>query len=171
MSALGTRQWVIPEGYIPEKGAGSGPEMTSHETACILNTSDETAKIQIVVFFADRDPVGPYRIEVPPRRTLRLRFNELEHPKPIPRGTDYASVIRSSVPIVVQHTRFDSRQLPDRHGACTCRLHSDRSPNALRAAPIIAVNGAPNVARGRASDQVLARWSNGPCARGDRTAK
>jgi hypothetical protein len=30
--------------------------------------------------------------------------------KPIPRGTDFASVIRSDVPIVVQHTRLDSRQ-------------------------------------------------------------
>ena len=28
----------------------------------------------------------------------------------LPRATDYASVIRSSVPIVVQHTRLDSRQ-------------------------------------------------------------
>jgi hypothetical protein len=28
----------------------------------------------------------------------------------VPLGTDYASVIRSDVPIVVQHTRLDSRQ-------------------------------------------------------------
>jgi hypothetical protein len=31
-------------------------------------------------------------------------------PEPIPRATDYASVIHSDVPIVVQHTRLDSRQ-------------------------------------------------------------
>jgi hypothetical protein len=30
--------------------------------------------------------------------------------EPIPRGTDYSSVITSDVPIVVQHTRLDSRQ-------------------------------------------------------------
>ena len=30
--------------------------------------------------------------------------------EPIPTDTDYASVIDSSVPIVVQHTRLDSRQ-------------------------------------------------------------
>ena len=29
---------------------------------------------------------------------------------PIPKDTDYASVIESDVPIVVQHTRLDSRQ-------------------------------------------------------------
>jgi hypothetical protein len=31
-------------------------------------------------------------------------------PEPIPRDTDYASVISSDVPIVVQHSRLDSRQ-------------------------------------------------------------
>lgn len=38
------------------------------------------------------------------------RFNDLREPAPIPHGTDYASVIESSVPVVVQHTRLDSRQ-------------------------------------------------------------
>jgi hypothetical protein len=31
-------------------------------------------------------------------------------PEPVPRDTDYASVIESDVPIVVQHTRLDSHQ-------------------------------------------------------------
>jgi hypothetical protein len=31
-------------------------------------------------------------------------------PAPLPRGTDFASVIRSDRPVVVQHTRLDSRQ-------------------------------------------------------------
>ena len=44
------------------------------------------------------------------RRTLHLRFNDLQEPEPIPLGVDYASVIESDVPIVVQHTRLDSRQ-------------------------------------------------------------
>lgn len=83
--------------------------MLSHETACILNAGDETAHIEITLYFADRDPVGPYRVEVPARRTCHLRFNDLKDP-PVPRDTDYASVIRASVPIVVQHTRLDSRQ-------------------------------------------------------------
>jgi hypothetical protein len=34
----------------------------------------------------------------------------LEDPEPVPRDTDYASVIESDVPIVVQHTRLDFRQ-------------------------------------------------------------
>ena len=31
-------------------------------------------------------------------------------PSPIPRDTDYSTLIESDVPIVVQHTRLDSRQ-------------------------------------------------------------
>lgn len=37
-------------------------------------------------------------------------FNDLTDPEQISRGTDYASVIASDVPIVIQHTRLDSRQ-------------------------------------------------------------
>ncbi len=59
---------------------------------------------------ATASPSGPYRVTVPPRRTRHVRFNDLDDPEPIPRGTDYASVIESDVPVVVQHTRLDSRQ-------------------------------------------------------------
>jgi len=110
MQPLGKRRWVIAEGYIPAESTGPAPAMTSHETACILNTSDETADVTITIFFADREPAGPYRLSVPARRTKHLRFNDLERPEKIPLGRDYASVIESSVPIVVQHTRLDSRQ-------------------------------------------------------------
>jgi hypothetical protein len=107
---IGHRRWTIAEGYIPGRSTGPEPEMTSHETACLLNASDEEARVEITVYFEDRDPAGPYRLTVPPRRTKHVWFNELEDPEPIPTDTDYASVIESSVPIVVQHTRLDSRQ-------------------------------------------------------------
>lgn len=111
MSApLGRRRWVIAEGYIPSYGQGPQPEFTSHETACMLNTGDTDAHVVITVYFSDREPVGPFRVVVPARRTKHLRFNELSDPDEIPKGTDYASVIEADVPIVVQHTRLDSRQ-------------------------------------------------------------
>jgi hypothetical protein len=84
--------------------------MTSHETVCLLNASDQEAHIEITIYYSDRDPVGPYRVSVPAKRTRHVRFNDLKDPEPIPRGTDYASIIESDVPIVVQHTRLDSRQ-------------------------------------------------------------
>jgi hypothetical protein len=84
--------------------------MISHETLCLLNTSDNDADVRITVYFADREPVGPYRLSVPARRTKHLRFNELSDPAPMPLDTDYATVVESTVPIVVQQTRLDSRQ-------------------------------------------------------------
>lgn len=109
-AAIGHRRWAIAEGYIPGWSNGPEPEFTSHETACILNASDEEAHVTITVFFADREPVGPYRLTVPARRTVHQRFNELTDPEPIPKELTYASVIESDVPVVVQHTRLDSRQ-------------------------------------------------------------
>jgi hypothetical protein len=109
-ATIGRRRWAIAEGYIPGASHGPEPQMTSHETACLLNPGDLDAKVRITVFFSDREPVGPYAVIVPARRTRHVRFNELEDPEPIPRDTDYASVIESDVPIVVQHTRLDSRQ-------------------------------------------------------------
>lgn len=111
MPLIGRRTWAIAEGYIPPVSTGTSREMTSHETACILNAGDQDAAIVITVFFTDREPAGPYRVTVPARRTFHLRFNDLTDPEPIPHGTDYASMIESDVPVIVQHTRLDSRQV------------------------------------------------------------
>lgn len=107
---IGNTRWAIAEGYIPAGSTGPEPQFTSHETACLLNTSDQDAHVEITIYFSDREPAGPYRVTVPARRTLHLRFNSLTDPEPIPLDTDYASVIESDIPIVVQHTRLDSRQ-------------------------------------------------------------
>ncbi len=103
-------RWALAEGYIPRESHGPAPQMTSHETVCLLNTSAQEALVRITIYFADREPVGPYRVTVPARRTKHVRFNDLTDPAPIPVDTDYASLIESNVPIVVQHTRLDSRQ-------------------------------------------------------------
>jgi hypothetical protein len=110
METLGHRRWAIAEGYIPSQSSFTEPALVSHETACILNCGDRTAEVRITIFFADRDPVGPYLVTVAARRTLHLRFNDLHDPEPIPRDTAYSSVFESSMPIVVQHTRLDSRR-------------------------------------------------------------
>ncbi|MFN3348717.1 sensory rhodopsin transducer [Pseudorhodoplanes sp.] len=109
MSAIGKTRWAIPEGYIPSQSISQDRALLSHETACILNAGDREANIRLTAYFANREPVV-YRVVVPPRRTLHLRFNDLTDPEPIPLDTDYASVFESDVPIVVQHTRLDSRR-------------------------------------------------------------
>lgn len=110
MEHIGKKRWAIAEGYIPSVSHGPEPEMTSHETACVLNASDRDAALEIFIYFSDRDPLGPYYEEVPAKRTKHIRYNDLKGAEPIPLDTDYASVIISSVPVVIQHTRLDSRQ-------------------------------------------------------------
>ena len=109
-NAIGRRRWAIAEGYLPGWSNGPEPELASHETCCILNATDETAHVTLWIYYEDREPVGPYEVEVAARRTKHLRFNELDDPEKIAKDTPYASVIESDVPIVVQHTRLDSRQ-------------------------------------------------------------
>jgi hypothetical protein len=110
MTEVGRRLWAIAEGYIPPASTSDTRELTSHETMCLLNAGKAPAHVEIMIYFADRAPAGPYRIEVPAERTRHVRFNDLKDPAPVPVNTDFSSVISSDVPIVVQHTRLDSRQ-------------------------------------------------------------
>jgi hypothetical protein len=107
---IGKKIWAIAEGYIPPWSQGPEPQMTSHETACILNANDKEAHIELTIYYSDRNPSGPYHITVLPKRTLHLRFNDLNSPEEIPLGTDYSSVFISDIPVIIQHTRLDSRQ-------------------------------------------------------------
>ena len=110
MEKIGRTHWAIAEGYIPSQSSFSEPALASHETACILNAGDRDAQVRITIYFANREPIGPYRVTVAARRTLHLKFNDLTDPAPIPRDTDYASVFEADVPIIVQHTRLDFRR-------------------------------------------------------------
>ncbi|MEO7986449.1 MAG: sensory rhodopsin transducer [Gemmatimonadales bacterium] len=109
-SPPGHTRWIIADGYIPPQSTGDTRQLVSHDAICILNAGDRDGQVRIMIYFADREPAGPYRFTVAARRTRHVRFNELSDPAPVPRDTDYASVIESDVPIVVQHTRLDSRQ-------------------------------------------------------------
>ena len=52
--------------------------------------------------------MGPYPLTVAPHRVRQVRFNDLIDPQAMPLGVDYAVVIESNVPIVVQFTRHDT---------------------------------------------------------------
>jgi hypothetical protein len=108
--AFGHHWWAVPEGYIPGWSHGPSPAMTSHDTLCILNTGDTAANLRLTVYFEDREPVGPYVLDVPARRTRHVRLNDLTDPSRIPLETAFSTVIESDVPVIVQYTRLDSRQ-------------------------------------------------------------
>jgi hypothetical protein len=44
-------------GYVPSWSNGPNPQFTSHETACILNVSEEEAHDEITIF-SHREPVS-----------------------------------------------------------------------------------------------------------------
>jgi hypothetical protein len=82
--------------------------MTSRDELRLLNAGEKEASVEITVVYTDREPIGPYRIEVEARRVRRVRVNDLIDPLPVPLETDYALTIESTAPIVVQFTRVDT---------------------------------------------------------------
>jgi hypothetical protein len=108
VEGIGKRLWAIPEGYIPSGSVSQTRELVSHEAVCLLNTGDEESEVTITMFFADREPAGPYRVNVGSRRTKQRALQRFSRP-----GTrsprHRRRLIEASVPIVVQQTRLDSR--------------------------------------------------------------
>jgi hypothetical protein len=102
----GARVWLVPDGFIPEESSGS---QESHEAICVLNTSEEEARISISFYFEDREPVKDVAVVVPPERTRHIRTDGM-HEAEIPRGVPYAIRIESSVPVTVQYSRMDTTQ-------------------------------------------------------------
>ncbi len=101
---------MIADGYIPPESTGPAPAMTSHDSVCMLNAGPVDAVVEIAVYFTDRPPAGPYVLQVASQRAHHQRINDLREPESIPVGVDYSLVLSSTEPIVVQHTRLDSRQ-------------------------------------------------------------
>lgn len=78
--SVGRLWWAIAEGYIPAESTGPEREMQSHETVCVLNANDQEAHVRITIYFSDQEPLGPYLLNVGPRRTKHVRFNNLNDP-------------------------------------------------------------------------------------------
>jgi len=106
---IGRKRRAIAEGYIPGWSQGPALVMASHETVGILPTPDRDTHKEITGFYANRVPVGAYHIIVRACRTKPGRLNALADPEPISPAVNYASVIESDVPLVVQYLRLDSR--------------------------------------------------------------
>lgn len=109
-AAVGTTCWAVGDGWIPPYSTGDDPALRSHESLCLLNAGDTDARVEIRLYFADRGPAGPYPVIVPAGRVRHVTLNDLTDPEPVPIATDFSALISSSGPIVVQHTRLDSRQ-------------------------------------------------------------
>ena len=52
MKAYGKKTWLIPDTYLNSISKNKNP---SHESICVLNTSDVDAKIKLTLFFEDKE--------------------------------------------------------------------------------------------------------------------
>ena len=102
--------WAIAEGYIPGWSHGPDPQFISHETACILNTTDQDAHIAITIYYSNREPGASINLSCQhdvPGIYGSMTWQSLNRSLPIP---IFASLIKSNILIIFQHTRLDSRQ-------------------------------------------------------------
>lgn len=103
------KTWVIPDCWLPPEG-GEG-DCINHESLMILNLTDADARVEVDVFFEDREPVSSPVLSVGARRIRAVRLDrEEDFGVKIPRATQYALRVRSDVPVVVQYGRMDVRQ-------------------------------------------------------------
>ena len=105
----GKKVWLIPDGFLPEDSSG---KFVSHEAVCVLNTGDEEARINLTIYFEDKEPMEVFTAVCGARRTNHIRLDKIANKdgKKIPVGVPYAILVESSVPVVVQHSRMDTTQ-------------------------------------------------------------
>ena len=110
MEAEGKTTWFIPDMYWPE--ITSEGHYVSHESICVLNTSDQESKLDFTLYFEDRTPLAGFSSACAAQRTHHVRMDKLtdESGRHVPRGVPYAAVINASVPVIVQYTRVDTTQ-------------------------------------------------------------
>ena len=106
---LGKKNWIIPDCELPQPGEGVAK---GHESVIIVNDSDVDAKIDVSVYFTDKEPYEGIKWEVGAKRVKCFRMNNLEHMCgfEVPFETQYAMKLTSDTEIVVQYGRLDNRQ-------------------------------------------------------------
>ncbi len=109
MANIGKKEWIIPDCELPQEGEGVAK---GHESVIIVNDSDVDAKINVSVYFTDKDPYTDIVWEVGAKRVKCFRMNNIEHMCgfKIPFETQYAMKVSSNTPIVLQYGRLDNTQ-------------------------------------------------------------
>jgi hypothetical protein len=107
---FGNTIWVIAGGHIPLSSIGREPEFTSRDILCVLNTNPTEINIEITIYHPDKPPTGPYQIKVKDMSTRHIYFNDLIDPEPVLLDKEYAVVIESNIPVIVQFTRMNTGQ-------------------------------------------------------------
>ena len=109
MKEYGKRVWFFPDGDRPPFGES---ELKGHESVVVLNPNPEDVKITITFYYEDKDPVTADAITVKANRVCCMKTHEEKYfgKNTQPLATQYAMKVESTVPVIVQYGRLDSRQ-------------------------------------------------------------
>ena len=107
--AIGKKEWIIPDCELPHEGEGVAK---GHESVIIVNDTDTDAKIDVSIYFTDKEPHTGIVWEVGAKRVKCFRMNRPDHMSgyEVPYETQYAMKISSNTPIVLQYGRLDNTQ-------------------------------------------------------------
>lgn len=107
----GKKVWAFPDAELPPAG---NFELKGHESVIILNMSNEDAVAGLTLYFTDMEPIEGIKVKIGARRVRCLRMDNPEDVGGfiIPRQTQYAISLNSSVPVIVQYGRLDTREQP-----------------------------------------------------------
>lgn len=105
----GKTTWLIGDGFWDSHSNGL---FVSHESVCVLNTSNQDAEIRMTLYFEDREEMSGFCAVCGARRTHHIRMDKLKTAdgRTVPQDVPYAILVESSVPVVVQYSRLMSSQ-------------------------------------------------------------
>lgn len=109
MKAYGKTTWLIGDAFWDSHSNGIYP---SHESICVLNTSDKDAHISMTLFFEDREKKTGFDSFCKAGRTHHIRMDRIVSTtgETVPLDVPYAILVESDTPIVVQYSRCDTAQ-------------------------------------------------------------
>ena len=107
MKAYGKKTWLIPDTYL---NSVSKNTMPSHESICVVNTSDIDANIKLTLFFEDREKRDDFESFCGAGKTHHIRLDRIRSKsgESIPKDVPYAILLESNIEVVVQYSRLDT---------------------------------------------------------------
>lgn len=107
---LGKKFWIIPDCELPEEGEGI---LKGHESVIVVNDNDFDVKIDVTLYFADKDCYEDIVWTVGAKKVRCFRMNNVSDMSgfKVPFETQYAMKLASNGNIVVQYGRLDNRQI------------------------------------------------------------
>ena len=108
--AIGKNNWVFCDGYLPPHG--DNPEFEGHEALMLTNLNPETARIELVFVFEDREPEGGIFVTLDGMRTTCIRLDKPMGDRAFKLGesVQYTVWVKSDTPICACFGRLDVRQ-------------------------------------------------------------